>query len=71
MSFHDGLLWVTRSTITGWMTMSFFTVTPALVTAFFGSILIALYGDLQRQPDYAPAKWAQIVSFFYRNRMRR
>jgi len=71
MSFRDSLLWITRSTITGWMFMSFFTVIPALLTAFLSSILIAVYGDLQRQPDYAPAKWAQIVSFFYRNRMRR
>jgi hypothetical protein len=71
MSFHDGLLWITRSMITGWMVMSFFTVTPALLTAFLGSIGIALYGDLRRQPRFAPAKWSQVVSFFYRNRMRR
>lgn len=71
MPFHDGLLWITWSMITGWMHMSFFTVTPALLAAFLGSILIAVYGDLHRRPDFAPAKWSQIASFFYRNRMRR
>ena len=69
--FRDGLLWITWSMLTGWMNMSFLTVTPTLLTAFFGSILIATYGDLQRRPEYAPAKWSQIVAFFYRNRMRR
>ena len=57
--------------LTGWIYMSFLTVTPALLAAFFGSILIAAYGDLQRRNEYTPAKWSQVVAFFYRNRMRR
>lgn len=71
MHFHDGLLWITRSAMTGWMSMSFITVTTAVLTAFLGSVSIAVYGDLQRRRDYAPLKWGQMVSFFYRNRMRR
>jgi len=71
MRFHDGLLWVTRSAIGGSMFMSFILVPPALLASFLGAISFAIYSDLRSQPQFAPVKWAQLVSFFYRNRMRR
>jgi NADH:ubiquinone oxidoreductase subunit 4 (subunit M) len=71
MRFTDGLLWVTRSAIGGSMFMSIILVTLALLAAFLGAILLAIYSDLIRQPRFAPVKWAQLILFFHRNRMRR
>lgn len=71
MAYTDGLLWITRSMMTGWSTISFVVVPPALFTAFLGSVAIAASGDLQRQPRFAKTKWASLVVFFYRQRMRR
>lgn len=68
---QDGLQWVTASMMTGWTYMSFATVFPALAVSFFGSILIALAGDLRGDKTYAPDMFAWLVRFFYRNRMRR
>jgi len=71
MTFTDGLLWVTGSMMTGWTTFSFVLVPPALLGPFLGSIAFAGWGDLRCQPDYAKAKWASLVFFFFRQRMRR
>jgi CDP-diglyceride synthetase len=71
MVFRDGLLWVTASTMTGWVYMSFVTVLPSLLAALFGSVFFALAGDARRDPKYAATKWIALVKFFYRNRMRR
>ena len=71
MPFQDGMLWITWSMITGWSTFSFCTVPPALLSAFLGATVVAIYGDLLKRPEYAPEKWSRIVAFFYRNRMRR
>ncbi|MBB5057095.1 hypothetical protein HDF16_001780 [Granulicella aggregans] len=71
MTYTDGLLWITRSMMTGWSTISFVVVPPALFTAFLGSVAIAASGDLQRRPHYARTKWASLVTYFYRQRMRR
>jgi hypothetical protein len=70
MSFREGLLWVTASTMTGWMYFSFVVVLPSLLFVFFASAFIAIYGDLRRKPEYARAKWHRLVRYFYRNRMR-
>jgi amino acid transporter len=70
MHFRDGLLWITASMMTGWVYMSFLTVWPALLVAFWGSVFFAIYGDLNRAPGYSPARWHRLVSYFYRNRMR-
>jgi hypothetical protein len=71
LRFHDGLLFVTRSMATGWMVQSFIVVPCALLVAFFGSVLIAGFGDIRRSRTYAPTTWARFVNFFYQNRMRR
>ncbi len=55
--------------MTGWMMMSVFTVLPALLVAFLGSLTMALYGDIRRTRGYAPARWARLVSYIYRHRM--
>jgi hypothetical protein len=70
MCFRDGLLWVTASMMTGWVYMSFLTVWPELLVVFWGSIVVAIYGDLNRAPGYSQARWHRLVSYFYRNRMR-
>jgi hypothetical protein len=50
--------------------MSFLFVLPALLVAFAGSILIAIYGDISRAPNYSQTQWRRVVGFCYRNRMR-
>ncbi len=70
MHFRDGLLWITASMMTGWVYMSFFTVWPALLVAFWGSVFFAIYGHLNRAPGYSQTRWHRLVSYFYRNRMR-
>ncbi len=70
LRFGDGLLWVTRSMMTGWLWMSFFTVIPGLLVVFCGSVGTALYGDIIRNPGFAQAKFHGLVSYFFRNRMR-
>ncbi len=70
LRFGDGLLWTTRSMMTGWLWMSFFTVIPGLLVVFWGSVGIALYGDVTRKPGFAHAKFHGLVSYFFRNRMR-
>jgi len=71
MRFIDGLLWITASMMTGWLYMSFIVVLPVLLFVFPCAVLIALYGDIRRTPEYSQAKWHRLVSYFYRNRMRK
>jgi hypothetical protein len=70
MRYNDGLLWVTASMMTGWVYMSFIFVLPVLLFAFSGSVFVALYGNIQREPGYSQAQWLRLVRFFYRNRVR-
>lgn len=70
MTFRDGLLWVTSSTMTGWMYQSFFTVLAGLVGAYCAAVFFAFADDLRRNPNYAQERWLQTVRFFYRHRMR-
>ena len=70
MRFSDGMLWITASMMTGWLYLSFIVVLPVLLLVFSGSVLIALYGDIRREPEYSQNKWSVVVHYFYRNRMR-
>jgi hypothetical protein len=70
MRFSDGLLYITASMMTGWVYLSFIVVLPVLLLVFTGSVLIALYGDIRRAPEYSQAKWYGLVRYLYRNRMR-
>jgi hypothetical protein len=70
MRFRDGLLWVTASMMTGWVYMSFATVFPVLLFAFWASVFFALSGDMRGKPGYSQTEWHRLVSHLYRHRMR-
>lgn len=55
---------------TGWFYISFLLVLPALLLVFPASVLIALYGDVRRIPEFSQTKWSGLVYYFYRSRMR-
>jgi hypothetical protein len=69
LRYRDGLLWVAAAMIAGTMYMSFFLVPPVLLVVFSISVMIAVYGDIRRDPGYAPERWSRVIHYFYRNRM--
>jgi hypothetical protein len=69
LRYRNGLLSVAASMMAGTMYMSFFMVLPVLFVVFFGSVLIAFYGDIRGGPGYAPARWLRLIQYFHRNRM--
>jgi hypothetical protein len=69
LRYREGLLWVAASMMAGTTSMAFFMVLPVLFVVFFGSVLIALSGDLRGVPGYAPARWLRLIQYFHRNRM--
>jgi hypothetical protein len=70
MHFRDGLLWVTASMMTGWVYMSFVTVLPTLLFAFWASVYFAVFGHMKSEPGYSQTKFHRLVSYFYRHRMK-
>jgi len=71
MRFRDGLLWITASMMTGWVYMSFLTVWPALFIAFLGSVVFAIYGDLNRQVNTATVNTATAYTYSPRSHVSR
>jgi hypothetical protein len=61
---------VTASMMTGWVYMSFATVLPGLLFAFWASVFFSLRGDLSRDAGYSQTEWHRLVSYFYRHRMK-
>ncbi len=69
LGYWHGLLWVAGSMLAGTLYMSFFLILPVLMVVFSGSVLIACFGDIRRDPSYAPDRWLRLIQYFYRNRM--
>lgn len=70
LAYREGLLFVTRSMMVGWVYLSLVFVLPALMATFVASVVIALYHDITGTRHKAAQSFHRLVVIVYRHRLR-